>query len=224
MARYDGYADWYDEAFAGLANGPSALHLRALAGDRRGRWLDIACGTGLHFDALRVPGRDVVGIDISADQLRIAASRLRSVARADAMRLPFAGPAFDGVIATYMHTDVDDIAPVFAEAARVLRAGARFIYLGTHPCFIGPFAERRDDGRRVLHDGYDDTSWHYDSPLFGPGLRRRVGYRHVPLAELLNAVMAAGLRLEHVEEPDTGELVPGALAFVATKPPKREPA
>ena len=178
----------------------------------------FACGTGLHFEALRASGRALTGIDISADQLRIASTRHGRLVRADAARLPFAAGAFDGVSATYLHTDVDDIAPIFAEVARVLRPGGGFVYLGTHPCFIGHFADRRDDGRRVIDDGYSEARWHRSSRFRASGLRYRVGARHVPLAELLNSVLDAGLRLAHVEEPDTGEIVPGAIALVAHKP------
>jgi hypothetical protein len=75
----------------------------------------------------------------------------------------------------------------------------------------------------VLHPGYRQVGWRPDSPHFSPtGLGRGVGARHVPLAELLNALLAARLRLERVEEfgGDRGQgHVPRDLALVATKPP-----
>jgi 2-polyprenyl-3-methyl-5-hydroxy-6-metoxy-1,4-benzoquinol methylase len=40
--------------------------------------LDVGCGTGLHFGAVAARGYTVVGVDLSADQLRIAASRNRT--------------------------------------------------------------------------------------------------------------------------------------------------
>lgn len=220
MARYDGHASWYDEAFgAGGAGAPGALTLRALLSGATGRWLDVACGTGALFDILHADGRDVVGIDVSADQLRVA--RLHDartpVIQGDATRLPFPTGAFDGVTATFVHTDVDDVAPVFEEAARVLRDGGTLVHVGTHPCFTGHFVERRGDGRRIVHDGYLDATWHDSSPFFGPGIRRRVGARHVPLAELLNAIVDAGLRIVHVDEPAGDQIVPITLAVVAEK-------
>jgi len=37
----------------------------------------------------------------------------------------------------FAHTDVDDFAAVVREVARVLSPGGRFVYVGTHPCFVG---------------------------------------------------------------------------------------
>ena len=51
-------------------------------------------------------------------------------------------------------------------------------------------------------------------PGLGDGLRRRVGVRHVPLATLLNALLRAGLRLDHVDEPGP-EDYPRLLALSA---------
>ncbi len=217
MSRYDGVAAWYDDTFGARGEGGNGLQLRALLAGSSGHWLDVGCGTGAFFDILSSEGRSLVGVDLSADQLARAATHPVPLARADAAALPFAAGVFDGVTATYLHTDVDDVAPVFAEAARVLRPGGRVVYLGTHPCFVGPFVERRHDGRRVIHDGYRDASWHDASPFYGPGLRSRVGARHVPLAELLNAAIDAGLCLLHVDEPGDDDNVPLALAFVAAK-------
>jgi SAM-dependent methyltransferase len=222
--RYDGYAAWYEERFAGYArgDGSSASHLRRLLGPGTGWCLDIGCGTGLHFDAIIATGRRVVGLDLSADQLKIAGQRVTTLVLADAVRLPFADRSFDTVCATYLHTDVDDIAPVFADVHRVLRPGGRFVYIGTHPCFIGPFVELQDDQTKVIHPGYRDAGWHKDSPYFTEhGCGRRVGYRHVSMAELLAALIGSGLRLTSVEEPRETDLpaavIPGMLALVATK-------
>jgi hypothetical protein len=74
----------------------------------------------------------------------------------------------------------------------------------------------------VLHAGYHQGAGSSDAPHFSPdGLGRRVGARQVPLAELLNALLAAGLRLDRVEEfgSHLGQAhVPRDLALVASKP------
>lgn len=223
-AHYDGIAEWYDQAFAGYARGEvsSAAHLRRLLGPGHGWCLDIACGTGIHFVAIVATGRRVLGIDISADQLRVAKRRAPTLVAADAIRLPFADRSFETVTSTYLHTDIDDMAPVFREAERVLRPGGRFVYIGTHPCFVGHFVELRDERTKIIHPGYRDAGWHHESPFFGErGVRRRVGYRHVPLAELIEALLASGLRLAEIEEPiedhPPASDIPGMLALVAVK-------
>jgi len=222
--RYDGNAEWYDETFADYGRGDlsSAAHLKRLLGDGQGWCLDIACGTGIHFDAIISTGRQVIGIDVSADQLRIARERVTTLALADAVRLPFADESFETVTATYLHTDIDDMAPVFAEAGRVLQPGGRLVYVGVHPCFIGHFVELRDERTKIVHPGYREAGWHHESPFFGEkGVRRRVGYRHVPLAELIGALLASGLKLTAIEEPledhRPASEIPGMLALVAIK-------
>ncbi len=167
--RYDGHAQWYEERFAGYAQGElsSAGHLARLLGAGSGWCLDVGCGTGLHFDSVASTGRRVVGVDISVDQLSVAAGRSTTIACADATLLPFADGSFEAVVATYLHTDVDDVAPVFAEIERVLRPAGRLVYLGTHPCFVGQFVELRDETTKIVHPGYRDGGWHRDSPTSG---------------------------------------------------------
>ena len=223
MARYDGVASWYDAYISADAAGLTRTVGRALGrllGQGPGPCLDAGCGTGIHISTLQALGWTVVGVDVSADQLRVARERLgpgNQLVRADAVALPFGSDAFDAGCATLIHTDVDDIAGVFAEIGRVIRPGGRFVYIGTHPCFVSPFVERTDDGGRVLHPGYRDAGWHRDGPGLGPGIRSRVGVRHVPLGDLLMAVLDAGLTLVAVEE--IGSPLPELLALSAMKVP-----
>jgi SAM-dependent methyltransferase len=216
VARYDDLADWYDEQFSTWQRGV-VPHLSRLLGPSDGVCLDIACGTGFLGQAVAPSGREVVGVDISAGQLRLARTRM-AVLRGDAVRLPFGDATFATVMCTYLHTDIDDMGPVFAEAARTLRPAGRFVYIGLYPCFKGHHAASRHDGTRIIYPNYADARWHRDSPRFGTGLRRRVGYRHVTLAELLNAVLAEShLRLQHVEEIYDDDRMPGGLALVASR-------
>lgn len=220
--RYEGLADWYESSLErGTTEGSSAGELAELLGEGSGRCLDVGCGTGAHFEAISSTGRIPVGIDLSKDMLRLARRRSPHLVRADAARLPFRDGSFDTVVSTHLHTDVDDIAPVLAEVARVLGSEGRFVYLGVHPCFTGHFVEYDSTNMtRIIHAGYRDAGWHFDSPYFGHGIRSRVGYRHVPLSELLGAFIASGVRLERVEElqgNDPRDPNPGRLALVARK-------
>lgn len=97
------------------------------------------------------------------------------------------------VTALWVSTVVDDFAVVSAEAARVLTPGGTLLVYGVHPCFNGPLVEGLDDGSRVIHPGYRDAGWHMSSPWWSSdGVRSRVRMRHVPLAELINAVAGVG--------------------------------
>jgi hypothetical protein len=66
-----------------------------------------------------------------------------------------------------------------------------------------------------LHRGYRSTGWTKEG--FGDGIRRRTGARHVPLAELLNAFLAAGLRLMRVTEAGDEDF-PARIGILAERP------
>jgi SAM-dependent methyltransferase len=214
--RYDGYADWYDGWNKPHAERNAAEVLKLL-GPGDGLCLDLGCGSGLYFGVIAASGRTVVGLDCSADQLRIARSRSRQIVRGDAAALPFADGTFPTVAAMWISTDVDDFADVLAECARVLTAGGLLVCYGVHPCFNGPHIQWLDDGGIVAHPTYRQAGWQPEAPWWGPHIRRRVGMRHHPLADLLNAFISTGLVLEHVAEPGDRP-VPVNLAIRARKP------
>src|SRR2546426_442901 len=72
---------------------------------------------------------------------------------------------------------------------------------GTGPCFNGPHTQWMDDGGILAHPTYRLARWHQEAPWWGYNIRRRLGMRHHPLAELLNAFISTGLVIEHVAEP-----------------------
>jgi SAM-dependent methyltransferase len=215
-ARYDGHASWYDEWRAGHVGG-NAREIADLLGPGDGACLDLGCGTGLLLDALTATGRTVIGLDMSADQLRFASQRSRQVVQGDGAALPFKDSSFETVVASWISTDVDDFGAVLAEAARVVLPGGVFLFYGAHPCFNGPHIEWLEDGGVRAHPAYRLTGWHASSPWWGVNVRARVGMRHHPLADVLNAFIASGLAIEHVAE--TGDRpVPNTLAIRARKP------
>jgi SAM-dependent methyltransferase len=225
LARYDSLAEWYESFRGGELSAPELEALERLLGRGPGRCLDLGCGTGVAIPALAALGWSVVGTDVSGEQLRFAESRAAEtgaeLVRADAARLPFADRSFDAVVSLLTHTDFDDFARVVGEVERVLAPGGRFVYVGPHPCFVCPTFVRRDDGTGVLHPGYRRRGWWREAIGFRfgrEGIRGRAGVNHLPLADFLNAVAAAGLVLERVEEPGTDDL-PLLLALVAVRPP-----
>jgi ubiquinone/menaquinone biosynthesis C-methylase UbiE len=200
-ARYDGIADWYD-AYNAPAAESNAVELAALLGPGEGLCLDLGCGTGQYLEAIRGTGRTPVGLDYSAGQLRLAARHGAPLVRADAAALPFADGVFATVAIMWISTDVDDFSAVLRAATRVLRPGGMLVFYGVHPCFNGPCVEPRDDGAVVVHPTYRKAGWHEASPWWSPnGIRSRTGMRHVPLMDLLNGFIDAGLTIDRVFEP-----------------------
>ena len=223
-ARYDGLADEYD-AFQDVHSPyyrTAAEALARLLGPGSGRCLDVGCGGGHFFSAPLELGWEVVGVDPSRDQLRVARERYPEVELvcADAARLPFTDGSLDAGYSTFTHTDIDDFAAALREAHRVLKQGARFVYVGNHPCFVGATQEHLDTGLPRLHPGYRRGGrWDAgDAPGATPGgWRERLGsFVHLPLGDFLAAF--AGWTLMAAEELDDGWEYPKTLALAVSRP------
>ena len=206
-ARYDAVAGWYDAEFATTELGLSARRIvLRLLGHGPGRLLDAGCGGGAHALAFAEHGWEVAGVDVSPAQLELARARGVDAVEADATALPFEDASFDAAVSMFTHTDVEDFAVVVSELGRVLRPGAPLVYLGVHPCFVGPHAFVHGRDVPELHPGYRDTTYRQEAPgIWSEGLRARVGATHLPLGLFLQTFLDAGLRLEHFEEPEGRE-------------------
>jgi ubiquinone/menaquinone biosynthesis C-methylase UbiE len=210
-AAYDGWADWYEDYLAHDGYRVAAESLLELLGPGNGSCLDYGCGVGHQLPSIESLGWTAFGFDLSRDMLRRASSRCARLAVADAARFPFGDHCFDAVTTSLTHTDVDDVAPVFAEAARVLRPGGRFATVAVHPCFAGPTATWTDSGGVAVEPGYLSS----ERRFVGTGVRLRVGVRHVTLGEFFSKLAAAGFRIDRVIE--TGPLpTPMWLGVAAT--------
>jgi demethylmenaquinone methyltransferase/2-methoxy-6-polyprenyl-1,4-benzoquinol methylase len=130
---FTGIARSYDRVAMVLSLGQDPRWRRALV-DAIGarptdRVLDVATGTGMVAQALRDRfGCSVVGLDQSADMLRIARTRdgvFETILEGRAERLPFTNAAFDHLTFTYLLRYVDDPAATMKELSRVVKPGGR---------------------------------------------------------------------------------------------------
>jgi len=217
-AAYDEIADWYENEFLDRqesAGDPIGIRraLDTLLGVGSGPCLEIGCGTGIYARQVRSLGWTALGVDLSAGMLRHARRR-QSVARGDAAKLPARDGSMAAVITVMMHTDVPDYAAVLREAARVLVDGGVFVHIGVHPAFNGGFADRTDQEAIVIRPGYLDEHWTKKS-FTSAGVRAKVGATHLPIADLLQAVLDAGLTFTGFAEG--GAPTPTVLAARAVK-------
>jgi ubiquinone/menaquinone biosynthesis C-methylase UbiE len=131
---FDRIADRYDETRGGERRG----HHVAAAIDEylrdAHRVLEIGVGTGLVAASLKGLGRNVVGVDISAEMLSRAHARVGSrIARADAHALPVPAASVDAAYLVWVLHLVGEPAEVLAECARVLRPSGRVVVVTGRP-------------------------------------------------------------------------------------------
>ena len=218
-ATWSDIAGWYDE----LLTRGSGAHETALACLRRllpevggARVLDVACGQGIATRLLAQHGpAEVVGTDRSEAMVERARAHGRPPGSSpiayvvdDAQTLAsFADRSFDGATCQLGLMDIADLDAALAAVRRVLRPGGWFAFVIGHPCFLAPDARpaHDEDGRpAVTVTGYfDERFWRSSNPH---GVRR-AGNHHRTLATYLNALSAAGLALEAVEEPTAEPLL-----------------
>ncbi len=144
--------------------------------------MDVACGTGRYAAHLAARGFDVRGFDTSPGMLALARAKVPDAgfAMADMVRLPVADYSVDVVVSTLALSHVEDLAPAFAEAARILRPGGHLLVSDVRGYFLG--------------------SWR--TPLLARGEQ---GYGYIPgwahpTGDYLRAALAAGLTVRDCQE------------------------
>ena len=92
--------------------------------------VDVACGSGAMSRELAAPGRTVVGVDLSEQELAVARERSPGPwVCADARRLPLADESVDVVTSSMGVVVVQPLDELFREVARVLRPGGVFAFI-----------------------------------------------------------------------------------------------
>jgi SAM-dependent methyltransferase len=108
------------ERIAGALEGPAA------------RVLDVACGPGVLTPTLLSRARHVVGLDLTAETLRLARSGGASGAsfvQGLAHRAPFASESFDAAVLRLALHHFEDPVRALREVRRLLRPGGRVVVL-----------------------------------------------------------------------------------------------
>lgn len=189
--------------------------VRRLAGPVKGKTLlDLQCGSGEGALTFARRGAKVTGVDISEERLEHARRKARRAGikavyiRANVVKLPLRSASFDVV-----HTGggvtawIPDIERWASEIGRVLKPGGRFVWWDGHPMLyclrqrgtrrpeMADWAGGYFDGRPLKVDGMGQ--WlKLDGAL--PQVERTW-----KLSDILNALAAAGLMLERMEEVAT---------------------
>lgn len=173
-------------------------------GDVRGKTiLDLGCGSGHNAVVLAAQGARVLGIDISASQLELAARRAGTCgqltfARGDMLnlQLPY-GATFDIILSVFALDFVPDLAPVLKQVAEHLRPSGRFVFSCKHPL---AWHRVSPDGDAVVVADYfaeraKESVWAFDGVAYAVS---RLYYR--PLGSWFGQLASAGLHIARFME------------------------
>jgi len=137
-----GYGEWADRYEATVAVGLDAPLLERLASVPWGEAdlaVDLACGTGRTGAWLAARGVAAIdGVDLTPAMLERAAARqvYRALRVGDVAATGLAGGAYALCSMGLADEHLPTLGPVYREAARLLRAGGRFVLVGYHPFFL----------------------------------------------------------------------------------------
>jgi SAM-dependent methyltransferase len=207
VKEWEEHAAWWQEGFTAGAD-PEYVqqivpmvseHLRGCASV-----LDVGCGEGQISRLAGYLGASrVVGLDPTWAQLSVARERGGPPAycRGVADALPFPEHSFDAVVACLVFEHIEAVDEALAEVGRVLKPGGRFLFFLNHPLLQTPGSGWIDD--HILEEQYwrigpylveDSGLEEMDKDVFIP-------FVHRPLSRYVNAMAAAGLLIERMEEP-----------------------
>lgn len=198
--------------------------------------VELGCGAGQVSRWLRSRGATTVGVDVSHRMLMNAVRldtgqppALRGWwVQGDAARVPLASAAFDLAVSAYGALPfVPDLRVVFAEVARLLRPGGRWVFSLTHPvrwCFpddpgpAGLVVQRSYfDRRAYVEEGPDGSATYVE--------------QHHTIGDVVAALSASGFMLSRLVEPEwvsgawgpwseeRGRLIPGTAIFDSARRP-----
>ena len=222
---WNDHADWWQREFTDgvdpeyteqiiplVANGLSGVD----------RVLDIGTGEGQIARHLGQRGQRVIGVDPVLGQVAEAARRGAGesqcelghesghesgwavrYAQADAAALPFADRSFDGALACLVFEHIDRVDEAITEVARILRPGGRFVFLLNHPLLQTPGSGWIDDQLIDPPEQYWRVGPYLIEDATIEEVQKGVFIRfiHRPLSRYVNALAAASLLIERMDEP-----------------------
>ena len=172
--------------------------------------LDLACGQGAVTMALHKAGAEATGVDLSRQLVEMARKRSPRSVRylvGDARKLDaLEAASFDAVVSVLAAQNIDPIAPVFQEAARLLRRGGRLALVILHPAFRIPRQSswQYDERRKLMTRAMDRYLTPLKIPIDMQPHRRpeqQVTWTyHRPLQDYVRALAQAGFAVDALEE------------------------
>ncbi|WP_269537742.1 class I SAM-dependent DNA methyltransferase [Cerasicoccus fimbriatus] len=167
-----------------------------LAGITPCKVADLGCGSGLLSRWLKDRGFDVTGADFSQSLVDIARGENPDIGFcvADIKSTPYPADSFALIVSALVVHYEQDLAPVFAEIARILQPGGQLVFSMHHPLDeVTSMGTRIDDGRKVRPYFHNDP---YQFQMAGMDL---TAYHHT-FENIAQALFANGFVIEDLRE------------------------
>jgi ubiquinone/menaquinone biosynthesis C-methylase UbiE len=187
------------------------------------RCIDLGCGEGANTRRFARRGGEMTGIDVSERMI----ARARECEAAEPLGITYevssfsdlsaiGDESFDCALSTMALMDGPDFPAAMRSAHRVLKPGGILCFSILHPCFITPELKWLQDesgthlGLRIGR--YFETAPFVECLRFKRPVSNPVTPFEIPrfprtLADYLNAVIEASLRIDRIEEPRPSEEV-----------------
>src|SRR5215217_8747376 len=201
---YDRWSRRYDDDHNATRDLDARVVRRSLLHVAGARVLELGCGTGKNTEWLAAQARELVALDFSPGMLdvarrRVRCERVRFVEHDITRSWPIEESSVDVVVGNLVLEHVRDLAPIYDEAARVLRPGGELFLCELHPY-------------RQLRGGqahFEDTDTNETIPV--------TAYQH-SVSEYVNGALATGFVLralgEHLEESAAADAAPRLLSML----------
>ncbi|MBF4488801.1 class I SAM-dependent methyltransferase [Psychrobacter sp. N25K4-3-2] len=225
QAFFDGYAQLPRSQF-GLKSAPEWETVKTLLPDISGkRVIDLGCGYGWFCRSARELGAtEVLGIDLSEKMLAQAQELTNdsgiSYQCEDLEHLSLPNQAIDLVYSQMALHYLPDLAPLFSAIYQSLQPDGWFVFTAEHPiytCSVRQGWLTDDEGQR----SWAVNNYQNESQRVSNWLADGVVKYHRTLGTILNALMAAGFTIRHVNEwgPTAQQIAENpALAEEAERP------
>jgi SAM-dependent methyltransferase len=222
----------HDEGFGDFAR--AAARELLVRVPSQGTVVELGCGSGIGAQILSDAGWEVIGIDLSADMLAIAARRApgaRFVQRSiwDVELPPCDAVTAIGEVVNYAadpRAAADRLPDLFGRIERALARGGLFMFdfatPGRGEVGAGP-GTRQGEGWRIRHEAVEDP----ERELLERRISMRVGGRESRETHVLRLyepghvreqLTAAGFRAEALDGYDDFRFWPGYAGFAASAP------
>lgn len=202
-AFFEGYSS-LPRSVHGLAGAAEWGAVQALLPDLAGRRIvDLGCGFGWFARHAAAQGAEsVLGLDLSENMIARAKAETTAAAVryeiADLDQLVLPETAFDFAYSSLAFHYVADFDRLVRTLHAALKPGSSFVFTIEHPLYMAP--SRPDwteiDGRTV----WPVDDYFVEGPRTTDWLAKGVVKHHRTLGTTLNALIAAGFALGHVEE------------------------